>query len=128
MHKHKIFSTCKMIVSHLHYANNRISLMIFKCLYFVDCNSNKLVQGAGPYRSVNNPIYVRMHVVGSKANKDVSILDGKRLYLGMDFGTSGARYTLIDKDGIIHAERKREYPMYMVISSHSYSIICTRKS
>lgn len=83
---------------------------------FVDCNSNKLVKGAGIFRSVNNPIYIRMRVVGSKADDSVSFLDGKRLYLGMDFGTSGARYTLIDKDGIIHAEQKREYPMYMVIS------------
>lgn len=88
---------------------------------FVDCNSNKLIQGAGLLRSVNNTKYIRMHVVGSKANEDVSLLDGKRLYLGMDFGTSGARYTLIDKDGIIHAEQKREYPKYMVISSYPYS-------
>ncbi|XP_077246432.1 xylulose kinase-1 isoform X2 [Tasmannia lanceolata] len=36
--------------------------------------------------------------------------DSKWLYLGMDFGTSGARYVLIDKHGIIHAEGKREYP------------------
>lgn len=38
---------------------------------------------------------------------------GKKLYLGMDFGTSGARYSLIDGEGIIHAEGKREYPLYM---------------
>lgn len=40
----------------------------------------------------------------------------ERLYLGMDFGTSGARYALIDKQGQIHAEGKREYPLYMVIN------------
>ncbi|KAF8410515.1 hypothetical protein HHK36_003046 [Tetracentron sinense] len=34
---------------------------------------------------------------------------GEQLYLGMDFGTSGARYALIDKQGTIHAEGKREY-------------------
>lgn len=39
---------------------------------------------------------------------------GERLYLGMDFGTSGARFALIDKQGNIHAEGKREYPEYMV--------------
>ncbi|MCD7458797.1 hypothetical protein HAX54_039201 [Datura stramonium] len=39
---------------------------------------------------------------------------GKKLYLGMDFGTSGARYTVIDREGNIHAEGKREYPLYMV--------------
>ncbi|KAM6554777.1 hypothetical protein CsatB_015539 [Cannabis sativa] len=38
---------------------------------------------------------------------------GVRLYLGMDFGTSGARFALIDKQGTIHAEGKREYPLYM---------------
>ncbi|KAF4369621.1 hypothetical protein G4B88_021426 [Cannabis sativa] len=38
---------------------------------------------------------------------------GERLYLGMDFGTSGARFALIDKQGTIHAEGKREYPLYM---------------
>ncbi|KAK4708764.1 hypothetical protein R3W88_029689 [Solanum pinnatisectum] len=38
---------------------------------------------------------------------------GKKLYLGMDFGTSGARYSLIDGEGNIHAEGKREYPLYM---------------
>ncbi|KAJ3678464.1 hypothetical protein LUZ60_002267 [Juncus effusus] len=34
----------------------------------------------------------------------------KQLYLGIDFGTSGARYALIDKDGTIHSEKKRTYP------------------
>ncbi|KAJ6310738.1 hypothetical protein OIU76_015453 [Salix suchowensis] len=31
----------------------------------------------------------------------------------MDFGTSGARYALIDKQGTIHSEGKREYPVLM---------------
>ncbi|KAK4477139.1 hypothetical protein RD792_016351 [Penstemon davidsonii] len=45
---------------------------------------------------------------------DVADFDvGKQLYLGMDFGTSGARYALIDKEGKILAEAKREYPLYM---------------
>ncbi|KAF9603657.1 hypothetical protein IFM89_037316 [Coptis chinensis] len=34
----------------------------------------------------------------------------EKLYLGMDFGTSGARYALIDKHGNIHSQGKREYP------------------
>lgn len=38
----------------------------------------------------------------------------EKLYLGMDFGTSGARYAIIDKEGIIYSEGKREYPMFMV--------------
>jgi hypothetical protein len=48
------------------------------------------------------------------SNKESGILVGERLYLGMDFGTSGARYALIDKQGIIHSEGKREYPVFMV--------------
>lgn len=44
----------------------------------------------------------------------VGVEDGERLYLGMDFGTSGARFAVIDKQGTIHAEAKREYPSYMV--------------
>ncbi|CAL5075923.1 unnamed protein product [Urochloa decumbens] len=31
------------------------------------------------------------------------------LYLGIDFGTSGARYALIDRQGAIHSEGKRPY-------------------
>ncbi|ONM20495.1 xylulose kinase-1 [Zea mays] len=31
------------------------------------------------------------------------------LYLGIDFGTSGARYALIDEHGAIHSEGKRAY-------------------
>uniref|UniRef100_A0A0E0FYX0 D-ribulose kinase n=1 Tax=Oryza nivara TaxID=4536 RepID=A0A0E0FYX0_ORYNI len=35
---------------------------------------------------------------------------GEPLYLGIDFGTSGARYALVDKQGAIHSEGKRTYP------------------
>lgn len=31
------------------------------------------------------------------------------LFLGIDFGTSGARYALIDRQGAIHSEAKRAY-------------------
>ncbi|KAF3335181.1 Xylulose kinase [Carex littledalei] len=34
----------------------------------------------------------------------------QRLYLGIDFGTSGARYALIDEEGNLCSERKRAYP------------------
>lgn len=47
-------------------------------------------------------------------NMEVNLARGEQLYLGMDFGTSGARYALIDKEGKIRAEGKREYPLYMV--------------
>ncbi|XP_058098677.1 D-ribulose kinase isoform X1 [Magnolia sinica] len=53
---------------------------------------------------------IRMMAVG--ASKDSSEVG--QLYLGMDFGTSGARYALIDKQGRIHAEGKREYPQRIV--------------
>ncbi|XP_021738697.1 uncharacterized protein LOC110705155 isoform X3 [Chenopodium quinoa] len=39
--------------------------------------------------------------------------NSERLYLGMDFGSSGARYALIDKQAQIIAEAKREYPLYL---------------
>lgn len=53
-------------------------------------------------------------VVGCKIeNQEMGFQASERLYLGMDFGTSGARYALIDKQGTIHAEGKREYPNYM---------------
>ncbi|XP_008810880.1 D-ribulose kinase isoform X2 [Phoenix dactylifera] len=42
------------------------------------------------------------------------IQGSKQLYLGMDFGTSGARYVLVDKQGTIHSERKRTYPLPLV--------------
>lgn len=55
-------------------------------------------------------------VTSSKA--DVGYVEvGERLYLGMDFGTSGARYALIDNHGLIHAQGKRDYPNYMVMLS-----------
>ncbi|KAK9677811.1 hypothetical protein RND81_11G169200 [Saponaria officinalis] len=45
--------------------------------------------------------------------------DYERLYLGMDFGTSGARYALINKLGVIKAEAKRDYPLHLVRMSKS---------
>ncbi|GAB2253042.1 hypothetical protein Droror1_Dr00005889 [Drosera rotundifolia] len=38
---------------------------------------------------------------------------GERLYLGLDFGTSGARFAVIDEGGGVRGEGKREYPVYM---------------
>ncbi|XP_059654086.1 D-ribulose kinase [Cornus florida] len=54
-----------------------------------------------------------MSLVNCKRNASIDLEVGERLYLGMDFGTSGARYALIDKEGAICAEGKREYPLYM---------------
>lgn len=52
-----------------------------------------------------------IHCKNTVGNGSADIEAGKHLYLGMDFGTSGARYALIDKEGHIHAEGKREYPL-----------------
>ncbi|XP_010555266.1 PREDICTED: uncharacterized protein LOC104824797 isoform X2 [Tarenaya hassleriana] len=38
---------------------------------------------------------------------------GERLYLGMDFGTSGTRFSVIDDQGGVRGEGKREYPNFM---------------
>jgi len=43
-----------------------------------------------------------------------SVGGGERLYLGLDFGTSGARFAIIDIGGTIQAEAKRPYPLYSV--------------
>lgn len=54
-----------------------------------------------------------MSFASSKDKVEVGLYTGERLFLGMDFGTSGARYAVIDKDGTIRAEGKREYPLHM---------------
>ncbi|XP_057966137.1 D-ribulose kinase isoform X2 [Malania oleifera] len=59
----------------------------------------------------------------SRDNPGVELKAGERLYLGMDFGTSGARYALIDKRGMIHAEGKRAYPLF--INEEKMDWICS---
>ena len=59
----------------------------------------------------------RPRVMAFCRDKDDSKVDlpvGDRLYLGMDFGTSGARFAIIDRQGTIQGEGKREYPPYKV--------------
>ncbi|OMO74376.1 hypothetical protein CCACVL1_16778 [Corchorus capsularis] len=74
------------------------------------CPSIKLVPRIG----VEKPARLKSMIVGcKKENQEVGFQVGERLYLGMDFGTSGARYALIDKQGTIHAEGKREYPQFL---------------
>lgn len=55
-----------------------------------------------------------MSFASSKDEVEVGLYAGEQFFLGMDFGTSGARYAVIDKDGTIRAEGKREYPLHMV--------------
>lgn len=81
----------------------------------------KSISRASTYNALDKPEPRRITSLraGKVQNMDVNLEEGTKLYLGMDFGTSGVRYALIDKEGVIHAEGKREYPLYMVIS-HSF--------
>ncbi|KAJ1440953.1 Carbohydrate kinase, FGGY [Sesbania bispinosa] len=56
--------------------------------------------------------------LGNSNNINKKVETSERLYLGLDFGTSGARFAIIDKGGTIHAEAKRPYPLYS--SGESY--------
>ncbi|XP_021286586.1 uncharacterized protein LOC110418240 isoform X2 [Herrania umbratica] len=79
------------------------------------CTARRLLVGTWAYKNcVDKSARLKTMVVGcKKENQEVGFQACERLYLGMDFGTSGARYALIDKQGTIHAERKRQYPQYM---------------
>ncbi|KAK0582529.1 hypothetical protein LWI29_026622 [Acer saccharum] len=71
-------------------------------------------QENGHYRTVNKRRPTSMSLMGSSSkNGNGGQVSDQRLYLGMDFGTSGARFALIDKHGTIFSEAKREYPKYM---------------
>lgn len=59
----------------------------------------------------NKPRTVSMSLKNGD-NKKSSVGAGERLYLGLDFGTSGARFAIIDIGGTIQAEAKRPYPLY----------------
>ncbi|KAF5201768.1 D-ribulose kinase, partial [Thalictrum thalictroides] len=61
---------------------------------------------------------VVMMMVGED-NVQTQVEKKEKLYLGMDFGTSGARYALIDKQGSIHAQGKREYPPPLQMSGNT---------
>lgn len=65
-------------------------------------------------RHVNRPRPRNMNLTMRSSSKDDGQVNRERLYLGMDFGTSGARFALIDKHGTIHSEGKKEYPQFMV--------------
>ncbi|KAK6282769.1 hypothetical protein POUND7_016594 [Theobroma cacao] len=79
------------------------------------CTARRLLVRTGPCEnSVEKSARLKTMVVGcKKENQEVGFQASERLYLGMDFGTSGARFALIDKQGTIHAEGKRQYPQYM---------------
>lgn len=86
-----------------------------------------LISGCSSSRSVPLP-RTRFYCRSSdfKVTADMSGNGGtnlEKLYLGMDFGTSGARFTVIDEKGEIKSEGKREYPPFMVKISHYTQII-----
>lgn len=75
---------------------------------------------SGNCRSINKE-FRRRKIINMSSSSSETVKNGnlvvsrEQLYLGMDFGTSGARYALIDKYAQLHAEAKREYPLYMVM-------------
>ncbi|KAJ0077479.1 hypothetical protein Patl1_36531 [Pistacia atlantica] len=84
------------------------------------CKSRKLLPETGLFRAPNKKKPRRNKALMSSCKDDdgdgqvsFRVGEGERLYLGMDFGTSGARFALIDKHGTICSEGKREYPKYM---------------
>jgi D-ribulokinase len=72
----------------------------------------------------NKPRTVSMSLKNGD-NKKSSVGAGERLYLGLDFGTSGARFAIIDIGGTIQAEAKRPYPLYSVSFSFRFKINLT---
>ncbi|KAG9442816.1 hypothetical protein H6P81_018670 [Aristolochia fimbriata] len=70
-----------------------------------------LFRKAGCFRSA-----AKMMVEGDEGSEAT-----RNLYLGMDFGTSGARYAVIDKQGTLHAEGKREYPQILVTNQMDWA-------
>ncbi|KAE9447330.1 hypothetical protein C3L33_20788, partial [Rhododendron williamsianum] len=77
-------------------------------------SSKKLISRTGQLLVNEDKPRAKIMTFGSSKDEvDVPLEAGERLFLGMDFGTSGARYAVIDKDGTIRAEGKRDYPLYM---------------
>ncbi|KAK6136705.1 hypothetical protein DH2020_029533 [Rehmannia glutinosa] len=76
-------------------------------------NARKLISRTSISNALDKSARTITSLRAGKVNMDVDLEGGDKLYLGMDFGTSGARYAMIDKEGKIRAEGKREYPLYM---------------
>ncbi|XP_023755879.1 D-ribulose kinase [Lactuca sativa] len=90
------------------------------------CSSKKLILTTGCWNNIvfksnskggmqskRNKSEMRPKRNNCKENSSTDVEIGERLYLGMDFGTSGARYAIIDKEGIIHSEGKKDYPLFL---------------
>ncbi|KAL2254790.1 UNVERIFIED_CONTAM: D-ribulose kinase [Sesamum indicum] len=89
------------------------SLMILLFVIGDQYNARKLVSRSSISNALDKSERRPASLRAGKVNMDVDLEVEQRLYLGLDFGTSGARYALIDKEGKIRAEGKREYPLYM---------------
>ncbi|XP_058190746.1 D-ribulose kinase isoform X2 [Rhododendron vialii] len=77
-------------------------------------SSKKLISRTGQLLVNEDKPRAKIMTFGSSKDEvDVPLEAGEWLFLGMDFGTSGARYAVIEKDGTIRAEGKRDYPLYM---------------
>ncbi|KAK6916619.1 Carbohydrate kinase, FGGY, N-terminal [Dillenia turbinata] len=76
-------------------------------------SSRNLISRNESLSIVNKSTSRTMTIRSCSENPIIGNQVGERLFLGLDFGTSGARYALVDKEGTIHAEGKREYPKYM---------------
>lgn len=88
-------------------------------LHQVQISSFELFQSpkqSGCCSSKSVPLRPRTRLYRNRAmgDSDRSGNGLEKLYLGMDFGTSGARFTVIDDQGMIRAEGKREYPPFMI--------------
>lgn len=68
--------------------------------------------GNGLCNKVRKSRAISMSLGNNNKIPEVGVRTGERLYLGLDFGTSGARFAIIDVAGTIKAEAKREYPLY----------------
>ncbi|KAL4304290.1 hypothetical protein GQ457_10G024770 [Hibiscus cannabinus] len=96
--------------------HSSLSILLYPSPLKPGCRSSmKLNVRSRPWKnSVEKSAKMRTLVVECKVeNQEMGFQAGERLYLGMDFGTSGARFALIDKQGTVHAEGKRGYPQYM---------------
>ncbi|XP_027355355.1 D-ribulose kinase isoform X3 [Abrus precatorius] len=75
-------------------------------------NTLNLSSGNGLCNKVRKPKAVSMSLGNGNRNNKIKNKAVERLYLGLDFGTSGARFAIIDEGGTIQAEAKKEYPLY----------------
>ncbi|KAL8128733.1 hypothetical protein V2J09_017888, partial [Rumex salicifolius] len=78
------------------------------------------------YHSANHSSLsiLRKAVPGAMAMSETATKKSEKLYLGMDFRTSGARFAVIDDIGTVLAEAKRDYPSYMNIKLDLRLNIC----